>query len=137
LRQFVLDASMAAAWLFVEQRNERNRGLLQSLESDSRALVPGFWSFEIANLVWTARRRGRVSELQATQYLMLLKTLPIEVEFEPLARIFDTVSSLAARYDITVYDAAYLELAIRDSLPLATVDTELARAAQQAGVAVI
>jgi predicted nucleic acid-binding protein len=128
---------MAAAWLFVEERNDRNRGLLESLRASSTALVPALWGFEIANLVWTARRRGRVSETQASSYIRLLKMLPIEVEFEPLARVFDSVSSLAVRYDITVYDASYLDLAIRDSLPLATLDTELARAAHQAGVAVV
>jgi predicted nucleic acid-binding protein len=60
--------------------------------------------------------------------------LPIEVEFEPPARVFDSVTNLAIRYDISVYDASYLELAIRDGLPLATLDKELARAAQEAGV---
>jgi predicted nucleic acid-binding protein len=128
---------MAAAWLFVEERNERNRGLLESLKSTTRALVPALWGFEIANLVWTAQRRGRVTEGQAAEYVRLLNVLPIEVEFEPLARVFDSVMSLATRYNITVYDASYLELAIRDNLPLATLDTELANAAQQAGIAVV
>jgi predicted nucleic acid-binding protein len=128
---------MAAAWLFVEQRNDRNRRILKSLESGGRALVPALWGFEVANLVWMARRRGHVSETQATLYLQLLKSLPIAVEFEPLARVFNSVSSLAVRYDITVYDASYLELAIRDGVPLATVDAELARAAEQAGITVI
>ncbi len=128
---------MAAAWLFVEQRNDRNRRILKSLEADGRALVPALWAFEVANLVWMARRTDRVTESQAAQYLQLLKSLPIEVEFEPLARVFDSVRSLAARYGISVYDASYLELAIRDGAPLATVDAELAQVAQQAGVAVL
>jgi predicted nucleic acid-binding protein len=59
------------------------------------------------------------------------------VEFEPLARLFDSVRDLAERHDITVYDASYLELAIRDNAPLATLDADLAKAAQDAGVAVV
>lgn len=137
MSQFVVDASVAAAWCFEDEQTEPMLSLLERLRAGDRALVPALWSFEIANIVWAARRRGRVTADKAAKCLDLLRVLPIEVEFEPPARVFDSVGSLAIRYDITVYDASYLDLAIRDNLPLATLDHDLARAAQKAGVAAL
>jgi predicted nucleic acid-binding protein len=134
LSRFVIDASVAAAWCFEDEHTDPTLVLLERLRAGERALVPALWSFEIANIVWAARRTGRVTADKARKCLDLLRVLPIEVEFEPPARVFDSVTNLAVRYDITVYDASYLELAIRDDLPLATLDRELARAAQEAGV---
>ena len=134
---FVVDASVTAAWCIEGEQTDPALRLLDRLKTGEQALVPALWSFEITNTLWAARRSGRVSASEAKACLDLLRVLPIEVEFEPPARVFGSVSDLAVRYDITVYDAAYLDLAIRDRLPLATLDAALARAAQQAGVTVL
>lgn len=135
MNRFVVDSSVAAAWCFEDEQTDPMLVLLERLRAGERAVVPALWSFEIANTLWAARRNGRVTAEEAADCLDLLRVLPIEVEFEPPARVFDSVTSVATRYDITVYDASYLELAIRDGLPLATLDQRLARAAQEAGVA--
>ncbi len=100
-------------------------------------MVPSVWILDAANIIWAARRRNRITESQAADCFRLLKGLPIIIEHEPAARVFDAVWNLAVRTDISVYDAAYLELAVREGLPLASLDGPLARAAERVGVELV
>lgn len=98
------------------------------------AVVPVIWRLEVANGLAMIRRRGRMTDQDAARALSDLSLMPIEPDAETWWRAWTETSSLADAHRLTVYDAAYLELAMRRRLPLATFDQELARAAAVRGV---
>jgi len=130
---YVLDASIAANWYLDEQRDPRADVAL-ALLADDYALAPIQWWFEIHNVILVGERRKRVSEQHSAAFLGELAGLAIE-----LAELPDksSVLDLARKHKLTFYDAAYLELARRESIPLATLDKALAAAARAEGVALI
>ncbi len=134
---FVVDASVVAAWCLDEQPHGRSEQLLHSLVRGGRATAPSIWLFEVANILRTALRQQRVTEAELSTLRRLISSLRVEIAHEPPARIFDAILPLATRHDLTVYDAAYLDLSLREGLPLATLDQELAAAAKAAGVEVL
>ncbi len=128
---FVLDASVAISWCFPGDPTEDtpySRNVLKALASND-ALVPEIWPFEVANAIFVSySKRKRITEQQIQEYLSLLMALPIRVEPQSLwANI--GLQSLARRHDLAAYDAAYLDLAARTGLALATVDGPLKQAA--------
>ncbi len=125
---FVLDCSVAAAWLFEDEAHPDTDALLQQLQ-DGSAVVPNLWHLEIGNVLVQAERRGRISSAQIAVRLGLLSRLPIETDMETHSRAFQDILSLARTHDLTTYDAAYLELALRLGRSLATRDTALIGAA--------
>jgi predicted nucleic acid-binding protein len=124
----VLDASLALQW-FLEDEVDRQYGLsvLASL-SNKRAVVPILWFYEVGNGLLMAYRRKRITFDQIDGFLTRLKALPIEAAQQVPSEILE-LPALAQKHGLTNYDAAYLELALRLHLPLATADTELKRAA--------
>jgi predicted nucleic acid-binding protein len=136
---FVLDASVAISWCFPGDPAEDtpySRRVLNELVAND-AIVPEIWAFEIANSIFVSySKRKRISEQQITEYLNLLLALPIRVESQSLwANVH--LESLARRQNVAAYDAAYLDLALRTGLPLATSDEPLRRAAVAQGIAVL
>jgi len=130
---FVLDASLALAWVFDEEETERSREVLrQALEE--AVVVPSVWPLEVANAVLIGRRSGRFSEDEALLFVEALAGLDVEVDERAHRVAFADLVPLAAQHGLTSYDAAYLELALRTDAPLATFDAGLARAARSAGV---
>jgi predicted nucleic acid-binding protein len=113
-----------------------SRRILSRLATDD-AIVPEIWAFEIANIIFVAfNKRKRISQKQIDEYLMRLKALPIRVEFNHVwANI--ALESQARKWNLSAYDAAYLDLALRKKLPLATADDDLRKAAQAGGIAVL
>lgn len=136
-KKLVLDASVSAAWCFADETTPLTEELLDRLASGLEAVVPSIWPFEIANALLQAERRKRITRAQAAAELHQLMSLPIAVEPVQTARAFGMVLSLAREQNLTEYDAAYLELAIRESLPLATLDDGLRNAARDLGVALV
>ncbi len=132
----VVDASMTAAWLFADERTEAALKVFRNV-ADAGAVVPSLWRLEIASLLRTAERRGRCTDTLADALLEQLESLPIEIDRETDAHAWHATRSLSREQGLTPYDAAYLELAIRRGLPLATGDRELIAAAQRLGVAVL
>lgn len=130
---FVLDASVAMNWAFPDEEDAAALVALKRIRTEP-ALVPAVWWFEIRNVLLIAERRGRINEADTTAFLRFVSGLNIEIEGLP-----DDlgVTTLCRRYRVSVYDAAYLELAIRKSVPLATLDKRLAAAAQTAGVPLV
>ena len=126
---FVLDASIALAWAFADEDDARATAALARIRTDE-ALVPSIWWFEIRNTLVANERRGRLTEADTAAFLRILARLAVTIDRQPgEAEIF----TLARLHRLSVYDAAYLELAQRDSVPLATLDrllTDAARAAQ-------
>jgi predicted nucleic acid-binding protein len=129
----VLDASAAGPILIPDESRALLPGLVEAL-ADCSAVVPPHWRLEIGNLLLVARRRGRLSEADLKLALGTLLALSIEEDAAASTYPEGTVWTVAERYGLTLYDAAYLELAARLSLPLATSDSALLRAATEAGV---
>jgi predicted nucleic acid-binding protein len=129
----VIDCSITMAWYFKDEATTYTRAVQASLASH-RAAVPGLWPLEVANVLLVGERRNRSTQAQATKWLRLLEALPIAVDAETPSVAFNKVLGLARGHGLTAYDAAYLELAIRLGLPLATLDDALKRAAQTVGV---
>jgi predicted nucleic acid-binding protein len=128
----VIDASLAASWCLADERTDYTNGVLQAISSPLEAIAPRLWAYEVRNTVLMGFRRKRISRADALEFLVSIEALPI--------RLTDPVSyyeafSLAERHGLTVYDAAYLDLAIRERLPLASLDNALCTAALNSGVA--
>ena len=133
---FVLDASVTLAWCFNDERSVSTDALLEKLET-VKAFVPGLWTLEIGNILLSASRRKRITYACATEFLNLLSNLDIQIDDATPANGFHDIFMLAHAEQLTTYDAAYLELAMRLGLPLATRDNQLAGAAIRVGVSVI
>jgi len=99
--------------------------------------VPAHWFLEVANVVAMAERKNRISVAESTEFLSLLRTFDIEIDDEAAGRSFDQIIPLCRAQRLTSYDAAYLELAIRSQLPLASLDDDLRAAASRLGVPVL
>jgi predicted nucleic acid-binding protein len=132
----VLDASMTIAWLFRDERTDPPKTLLRRVAAEG-ALVPAIWRLEVANVLRNAVRRGRCDEGYATRSLRRLGRLRIAVDSETDRHAWGATTELSRQHDLTVYDAAYLELALRSRQPLASRDAALLRAAREVGVTVL
>jgi predicted nucleic acid-binding protein len=132
-RRLVLDASVAVAWCFPDESTEYAERVLDLLASGSGALVPAIWPFEVANALLVGERRKRVTLAQVTALLQRLTELPIMVDPIQVSGPFGRILSLARQQQLSEYDAAYLELALREGQPLATLDHGLRRACRNAG----
>jgi predicted nucleic acid-binding protein len=133
---FVLDSSVALSWCFEDELTKASVDLLQILQSDSAA-VPVLWHFEIANVLAISERRGRITQADAEEYLRLIEGLSIEADATAHSRAFRQTLALARAEALTAYDAAYLELAMRLGLPLASKDAALCDAAERVGAEVL
>ncbi len=131
---FVLDASVAMAWCFEDEATPASDAVLDRLRDD-QALVPPLWSYEVANVMAAAERRGRLTESQIAHLMALLHRLPINVDTAPVG--IDATIATARIHRLSAYDAAYLALSERSGLPLATLDNALAGAAADAGVLLV
>jgi predicted nucleic acid-binding protein len=125
---FVLDASVTLAWAFADESQQpvaaRAADLLMTGSEFARA--PELWWYEVRNILLVSERRGRISGQGTMQFLLQISQLRIEIDAERTDR---PLLELARRHKLTIYDAAYLALAIREGLPLATLDKTLAAAA--------
>jgi predicted nucleic acid-binding protein len=130
---FVLDCSVTMAWCFDDEATPYTDGVRDSL-ADKRAVVPTIWPLEAANATIMSGRRKRLDEARSKRFFELLEALPIAVDDETSSRSFGDIVHLARTYQLSAYDAAYLELAIRRGLPLACNDGNLKTAAVAAGV---
>ena len=130
---FVLDSSVTVAWFFEDEADAYAEGIEDALASGT-ALVPSLWPLEVGNALLMGERRKRATEAKVTQFLALLRSLPIAVDDETTARAWSDVLTLARSRKLSTYDAAYLELAMRRALPLATLDEKLRATAEALGV---
>ena len=130
----VVDSSIGIGWIHPGQANDLTRHLLQEAKNGTAIYVPELWHLEIANTLLVFVRRKLLTEAQRQAGLTLLSQLRVIVDDETNRLAFSTVSELAVQYTLSVYDAAYLELARRKSLPLATRDEALKAAAKRSGI---
>jgi predicted nucleic acid-binding protein len=131
--EFVLDGSLALAWYFQDEADPYADAVAACFPA-ARACVPLIWPLEVANALLMGERRQRSTEAQAAQWLTYLRFLPIAVDDQTNDRAWNEVLSLARANRLSAYDAAYLELAVRRGLPLATLDDKLRAAASTLGV---
>jgi predicted nucleic acid-binding protein len=132
----VVDASAVLAWCFEDEAGPEADALIERVAADG-ASVPGLWPVEIANGLVMGERRGRIKRAESVAFAAMLEDLPIVVDPQTGARALHETMSLAREHELTAYDAAYLELAMRLSLPLATGDHKLRTAAARAGVGLL
>jgi len=126
---FVVDNSIVMAWCFDDEANAYSESVLDQLVNRT-AFVPSLWPLEVANVLLVAERKNRIGKADSGHFIALLSQMPIEVEPMEPDTAFHDILALARQYHLSSYDAAYLELAIRKGLPIASLDKALVRAAQ-------
>jgi predicted nucleic acid-binding protein len=133
LSQVVVDASVALAWCFPDESSDYADAVLVSLEGKS-ILVPSVWGLEIANAILVGERKKRIKPLEIRRFTAFLESLSILQDHRPAVSLLGDVVPLGRVYGLSVYDASYLELALRTGAPLASLDRKLRGAADRAGV---
>jgi predicted nucleic acid-binding protein len=133
---FVLDASVALLWLApgANPSGVAYAGAALKTLKESQALTPSLWPLEVGNVIAKLEAKNIVTEADSQRFIALLGRLDILTDAATANRALGDTLNLARRYGLSVYDAAYLELALRMSHPLATLDADLAKAASLAGI---
>ena len=132
----VIDASSVLAWCFEDEGGPEVDAMIEKVAAEG-AVVPGMWPLEIANGLVVGERRGRIKPAESAAFAAMIEELPIVADRATGARALHETMSLAREHRLTAYDAAYLELAMRLGLPLASGDRSLAAAAERVGVVVL
>ncbi len=131
---FVVDASVTLAWCFEDETTPATEAILNLL-SDDTAIVPSLWELEVSNVLLLGERRRRLTESQTARFIALLGQLPIHVDNVNVD--MEAVIAVGRHHALTAYDAAYLVLAEREGVPLATLDAKLRNASQAVGIRLI
>ncbi len=134
---FVLDCSATLPWVFADEAGAAADALLDQLVKGDRAWVPALWHLELGNVLLGAQRRGRIDQAGIEAFLSRLAVYDIAVDDQTMERAWQKTLDLATQHGLSTYDAAYLELALRRGLPLATLDRPLIAAARVCGVRVL
>lgn len=130
---FVLDCSVTMAWCFEDESNSYTDDILENLQ-DSTAIVPTLWPLEVSNVLLIAQKHKRINDIQSASFIDALSALPIVVDPSTSSRAMHSIFALAHSLDLTIYDAAYLELAIRERIPILTLDNALIKAAKKLNI---
>ena len=136
MNRFVLGTSVTLAWCFEHESSSTADAILDLLVS-LEAIVPAIWPVEVGNALLAGERRKRITPAETARSLELLRSLNIHLDDAGLGLGVDDLVALARSHKLSVYDAAYLSLAMREGIPLATLDRSLARAAQRAGISLL
>lgn len=132
---FVLDNSVTMSWCFPDEQDSYAQDVLKALPNTAAA-VSSLWSLEVANILLVGERRGRINQADTAMFIGLLEGLPIRIDDGTSEHAMKASLNLARAQNLSVYDAAYLELALRRGLPIATLDAKLKLAASNVGIAV-
>jgi len=133
---FVVDNSVALAWCFEDEQTQTAMDLLDRV-AETGAFAPSLWPLEVLNGLLMAERRGRVDATRRQRLAGFLRALPVTLDMETADHAWTATVRLAERHRLSVYDAAYLELAQRRKLPLATLDEDLIKAAKALGMTLL
>ena len=131
--EFILDCSISISWVLVDEDDDYANSILD-LMTDATAFVPEIWSLEVVNTLLVAERRNRMTIEKSEQAIKLLQSLPIVIDTLTSSQAFQQTLKLGREQSLASYDAAYLELALRKNLPLATNDNRLIVAAKRCQV---
>lgn len=130
---FVLDNSVVMSWCFEDEANDYADAVLEKLTT-ARAYVPAIWAFEVVNVLLVAERKNRIKQADSSRFVNLLLQLPIEIDPLIPGAVIPVMLSLGRNLSLSSYDLAYLNLAIQNGCPLATLDQKLIAAAEETGV---
>lgn len=133
MKELVLDCSVTLAWGFPSEATPDTDNLFESFRDGAVAWVPALWRWEVTNVLLLGQRRGRISAAKVEAFLGLLGTFAINLDLVAAEQAWGKTLGLAEQYGLTTYDAAYMELALRRNLPLATLDSALCTAMKKAG----
>ncbi len=131
----VLDCSLTMAWCFEDEGSELADKVLDNL-ADTEAWVPSLWTFEVANVLLVAERRGRITPAESIRFVTLLGDLPILIDGSAHERALGSILSIGRDLGLSAYDATYLDLAMRLGAVMATGDEKLREACRKSGIAV-
>ena len=134
---FIVDASVGFAWVYPSQASAGTDRLLEQIESGAAVVVPSFWFLQVANGLLAAQPRKLLTAAERKKALEQLSNLTFTVDEEACRAAFRKTSELAEKHGLSVYDAAYLETALRRKLPIASRDEALRTAAKRRGVRVL
>ena len=134
---FVLDCSVTIAWVLRDDSMNEKADLILSMFEGKQAKVPTIWSLEVANVLCLAERQKKITTLEVAEFKEFLFELPIHIDHDTSLKAMGSIYTLAKTEQLTTYDAAYLEIAIRENIPLATFDKALKNAARKNGVALL
>ena len=134
MSRFVLDASSVLTWCFPDENSAEAQRVADMFKRGDTAVVPSFWPHEVLNALVVGEKRKRISQALVRSFLSDLAKLPIALEQVPASAVFGRVQRLSREHSLTAYDAAYLDLALENGLPLATLDDDLLRACRKVGV---
>jgi predicted nucleic acid-binding protein len=134
MQDFVLDCSATLAYFFKDETSPYVDSAFHMMGQGSNAYVPPNWAQEVVNTCMSAMRRKRISSLEVMSIYRILATLPINIVCHNDLTVLKDIHKAAVQYDLSAYDAAYLQLAIDKNIPLVTLDKHLKRMAKKAGV---
>lgn len=130
----VLDCSITMAWLFEDEKTEKTEQILNDIVSTTTALVPSLWLLEVTNTLLVGEGRKRLTPAQVIHFLETLKHLDIQFDHHMNYDQGESILHLARSYQLSSYDAAYLHLAMKHDIPLASLDKKLLSCAKACGV---
>lgn len=136
MNRFVLDNSVAMRWILATPKlndQQYSENVLLSLV-DNEAQVPNLWYLEASNVLFNAEKRGDLCASEVESFIARIEQLPIQVDSSTYQYAFNGILALSKKFSLGSYDAAYLELAIREKLPIASLDKDLQKAARKSGV---
>jgi predicted nucleic acid-binding protein len=133
LNGIVIDASVALAWCFPDEASDYADSVLLALENET-AIVPAIWAVELANALLVGERRKRIHQPEVRRFVELVMGLSVVQDGQASANTVSNIVPLGREYNLSAYDAAYLDVAVRHEIPLATLDHALRKACTTAGI---
>ena len=133
MKGIVIDASVALAWCFPDEASDYADSVLLAVENQT-VIVPAIWAVEITNALLVGERCKRIRQPEVRRFVDLMNGLSVVEDGQPFSDTVSNVLPLAREYDLSAYDAAYLDVAVRHEIPLATLDSGLQKACTTAGI---
>ena len=138
MNRLVVDCSVVMAWCFEDEADAYADSVLNLLvDSETETIVPSIWPLEVANVLLVAERRNRLTQADSLQFIKLLRELPITIDYESSDRALSEVLFIGREQGLSAYDAAYLELAMRQGAVFATRDDRLRKASERCGLKLV
>jgi predicted nucleic acid-binding protein len=134
---FVLDASIVLTWCFPDEEAQKAERISERIALGDEPTVPAFWRHEVLNALLVGENRTRLTSELIQTFIEDLERLPTEIDSPLAGTVFHTTQDLCRKHGLTAYDAAYLELAMRNRIALATADGALERAARAEGIEIV
>ena len=137
MTRFVLDASIVLTWCFPDEEAQKAEEISERIALGDKPAVSSFWRHEVLNALLMGEKRKRLTSELTQTFIQDLERLRVEVDAPESVTVFQVTQGLCRKHGLTAYDAAYLELAMRNRIALATADAALERAARAEGIEIV